>query len=125
MPMLRDIVATLDDFDDEAVIYTDGASPAARAAAITDAEVEGAKADGLRYFLEVALAKDAVIVWSEWRGGAEPSTDDKLMAVSYYATHDAYLPSTDDMATARIEPLNDFRGRPGTRPAIADSTAKT
>jgi hypothetical protein len=92
MPTLRDVVAALDDFDDEAVIFTDGASPAARAAVITEAEVEQAKADGLRYFLEVALAKDAVLVWSDWRGGAAPTTDDKLSAVSYYATRDAYLP---------------------------------
>ena len=50
------------------------------------------KAEGLRYFVEVALAKDAVVVWSEWRGSVQPTLDDKLMAVSYYATHDAYLP---------------------------------
>ena len=92
MPTLRDVVATLDDFDDDAVIYTDGASPAARAAVTGPAAVGEAKADGLRYFLEVALAKDAVLVWSEWRGGAEPTTDDKLAAVSHYATHVAYLP---------------------------------
>ena len=48
--------------------------------------------DGLRYFLEVALARDAVDVWSAWRDGAEPTLDDKLMAISYYATQDAYLP---------------------------------
>jgi hypothetical protein len=92
MPTLRDVVGGLDELDDDAVIYTDGASPAARASVVSGAEVEGAKADGLRYFLEVALAKDAVDVWSEWRDGAEPTLDDKLMAVSYYATHDAYLP---------------------------------
>jgi hypothetical protein len=89
---LRDVVDTLDDLDDDAVIYTDGASPAARAAVITEAEAEQAKADGLRYFLEIILAKDAVLVWSEWRRGAEPTTDDKLMAIAYYATHDAYMP---------------------------------
>jgi hypothetical protein len=26
-----------------------------------------------RYFLEVALAKDAVFVWSEWRESAQPT----------------------------------------------------
>ena len=31
-------------------------------------------------------------MWREWRDGAEPSIDDELMAISYYATHDAYLP---------------------------------
>jgi hypothetical protein len=93
MQTLRDVVGALDDLDDDAVIYTDGTSPAARAAVIVGTDVEQAKADGLRYFLEVVLAKDAVVVWSEWRGGAEPTIDDRLMAVSYYATHDAYLPA--------------------------------
>jgi hypothetical protein len=88
---LRDVVKRLDRLDDEWVIYTDGSSPAARAAVVTD-DAQKSGATGLRYFLEVALAKDAVIVWSEWRGGAEPTIDDKLMAISHYATHDAYLP---------------------------------
>ena len=93
MRTLRDVVNALDELEEDAVIYTDGASPAARAAvAAGGAEVERAKADGLRYFVEVALAKDAVAVWSEWRNGAEPTADDKLLAVSYYATNDAYLP---------------------------------
>jgi len=82
----------LDELDDEAVIYTDGASPAARADVVDAADAARAKADGLRYFVEVVLAKDAVVVWSEWRGGAVPTIDDKLMAVSYYASRDAYLP---------------------------------
>jgi hypothetical protein len=86
---LREIVGVLDELDDEAVIYTDGSSPAARAAVTT---VEEASEAGLRYFLEVALARDAVDVWSAWRDGAEPTLDDKLMAISYYANNDAYLP---------------------------------
>jgi hypothetical protein len=93
MRTLRDLVGELDGLAEEGVIYTDAASPAARAAvAVGRAEADRAKADGLRYFLEVALAQDAVAVWSEWRDGAEPTADDKLLAVSYYATHDAYLP---------------------------------
>ncbi len=51
-----------------------------------------AKAAGPRYFLEVALAKDAVDVWSVWRDGTEATVDDKLTAISCYARHDAYLP---------------------------------
>jgi hypothetical protein len=89
---LRDVVKRLDELDDDGVIYTDGDSPAARAAVVADATRKETDASGLRYFLEVALAKDAVEVWSEWRGSAEPTIDDKLMAISYYATNDAYLP---------------------------------
>jgi hypothetical protein len=89
---LRDVVKRLDELDDDGVIYTDGSSPAARAAVVADGTRKETDAAGLRYFLEVALAKDAVEVWSEWRGSAEPTVDDKLMAISYYATNDAYLP---------------------------------
>ena len=89
MQTLRDIVGVLDELDDEALIYTDGSSPAARAAVVTAGEASKA---GLRYFLEVALARDAVDVWRAWREGAEPTLDDKLMAISYYADNDAYLP---------------------------------
>jgi hypothetical protein len=90
---LRDLIRTLDDLDDDAVIYTDGTSPAARAVTVADeVAARAAKEDGLRYFLEVSLARDAVEVWSAWREGEKPTEDEKLMAVSYYATHDAYLP---------------------------------
>jgi hypothetical protein len=91
MNTLRDVVAALDVLDDDGVIYTDGTSPAARAEVVTDRSAHAAKAAGLRYFLEVALAKEAVVVWSEWRGAA-PTIDDMLIAIAYYATHDAYLP---------------------------------
>ena len=92
MDTLRDVVKKLDELDDEELIYTDGSSPAARAAVATDAARKEKEVAGLRYFIEVALAKDAVVVWSQWRGSAKPTIDDKLMAISYYATHDAYLP---------------------------------
>jgi hypothetical protein len=92
MQTLRDVVGALDELDEEAVIHTDGTSPAARAVVLPAGDAAEAKADGLRYFLEVALARDAVDVWSAWRDGAEPTVDDKLMAIAYYATHDAYLP---------------------------------
>jgi hypothetical protein len=92
METLRDVVGRLDELDDEATIYTDGSSPAARAAVVIASTAGAARDAGLRYFLEVALAKDAVAVWSEWRGGARPTIEDELMAVSYYATNDAYLP---------------------------------
>ena len=89
---LRDVVTALAELDEGEVIYTDGTSPAARAAVLPESGAAEARADGLRDFLEVALARDAVDVWSQWRDGAEPTIDDKLMAISYYATNDAYLP---------------------------------
>jgi hypothetical protein len=89
---LRDVVGALDELDEDAVIYTDGSSPAAQAVVLDESGAAAAKAKGLRYFLEVALARDAVDVWSAWRDGAAPTIDDKLMAISYYALNDAYLP---------------------------------
>ena len=83
----------LDELDEDATIYTDGTSPAARAAVVHDeAERLAAREAGLRTFIEVVLAKEAIEVWSEWRAGAEPTVDDRLEAVAYYATNDAYLP---------------------------------
>ena len=89
---LRDVVKDLDELDEDETIYTDGSSPAARALVVPPGGDDQPREAGLRYFLEVALAKDAVVVWSQWRDGTEPTIDDKLMAISYYATHDAYLP---------------------------------
>ena len=92
MQTLRDVVTVLDELSDDATIYTDGVTPAARATVVSSEADEATREAGLRYFLEVALAKEAVAVWSDWRGSAQPTVDDKLMAISYYATHDAYLP---------------------------------
>jgi hypothetical protein len=89
---LRDVVKDLDQLDDDETIYTDGSSPAARALVVAPRGDDQPREAGLRYFLEVALAKEAVVVWSEWREGSEPTIDDKLMAISYDAHHDAYLP---------------------------------
>jgi hypothetical protein len=47
---------------------------------------------GMRYLLEVSLAREAIKVWSDWREGRIPSSDDKVEAVIYFAERDAYLP---------------------------------
>ena len=47
---------------------------------------------GLRYLLEVAVAREAVDVWGAWRPGETPSLEDKLAAIIYYAENDAWLP---------------------------------
>ncbi len=48
METLRDIVQRLDELDDEATIYTDGSSPAARGAVGGDASEGAPKASGWR-----------------------------------------------------------------------------
>jgi hypothetical protein len=91
---LRELIARLDSFEDDDTIYAAKASPTALAAVGRELENGGAppEAAGLQYLLEVALAKEAVQVWSEWRNGAAPTLDDKVAAVIHYATHDRYLP---------------------------------
>jgi hypothetical protein len=91
---LIDVVDRLDRLDDQDTIYVQEAAPAA-AAVVTREPDDGTsphEAVGLTYFLEVKLAKDAVRVWREWRGGAIPTLDDKLAAVIHYAANDSFLP---------------------------------
>lgn len=51
---------------------------------------------GMAYLLEVDLAKEAIRVWSQWRNGATPTSEDRVAAVVHYAIHDAYLPVESD-----------------------------
>lgn len=44
------------------------------------------------YVLEVAIAEDVLAVWSDWRSGRLPTTEEATAAVVYYAEHDAYEP---------------------------------
>jgi hypothetical protein len=46
----------------------------------------------LSYVLEVQQAREAIDVWSHWRGGHKPSAADKFAAVMYYSRRDAFLP---------------------------------
>jgi hypothetical protein len=91
---LRDVIARLDEFEDAETIFAESATPTARAVVVAEA-ADGSPpsgAVGLRYLLEVALAREAIEVWRAWRPGRTPSLGDKLAAVTYYADHDAWLP---------------------------------
>jgi hypothetical protein len=52
----------------------------------------------LSHFLMVQLAREAIEVWSAWRGGRTPTKEEKLAAVKFYSCHDAYLPVEDENA---------------------------
>ncbi len=87
-----------DSLDEKEAIYTEGTSPVGAAQAVgarRRAPPAEAKAAGLRYFLEVGVAKDAVDVWSVWRDGTEATLQVKTpTAISCYARHQPrYLPS--------------------------------
>ena len=80
------------------VIYAEGGShaePQARALICPGDEEKGftCPQDGsLSEVLMVQLAREAIEVWSEWRGGRAPTRQDKFEAVIHYSLHDAYLP---------------------------------
>ena len=84
---LEEVIARLDEFSAEHMIYAEAPEPSARAVVAED----GAGGD-LPYLLEVALAREAIDVWSQWRPGRSPTHADKVAAVTHYAVHDAWLP---------------------------------
>lgn len=91
-----EVIGRLGELDGEKTIYSIVA-PAEVAASTTtcvhEEDDDGGAPTGFVYFLEVDLAQEVVDVWSRWRGGRTPSLEDKIEAVIYYASNDAYLPA--------------------------------
>lgn len=97
MPTLRDLLSNIDAMDPDSTIYTPGQRPLtldspAMAAREPDSGSFPREAAGMEYLLEVRLAQEAMEVWSVWRDGRQPTTEEKLAAVAFYADHDSYLP---------------------------------
>ena len=88
MKTLGELLDSIDRLDPSLTIY----APAARPLSADSPAAVGEGADGLVYLLEVALAVDAIEVWTQWRQGRQPSTADRIAAVVFYADNDAYLP---------------------------------
>jgi hypothetical protein len=91
---LSDVIARLNEFDDDQTIYVTKNAPDAEAE-VNFPPDDGSmnSANGVHYLLEVFLAKEAIQVWSEWRAGRLPMLDEKIQAVVYYAENDAYMPA--------------------------------
>jgi hypothetical protein len=98
---LIDVIDRLDTVDDSdrlasLVVYAEGgadATASARAAVCAgDDNLSCPQDPRLSEVLMVRLAKDAIEVWSEWRGGRIPNAQEKLEAVLFYSRNDAYLP---------------------------------
>jgi len=86
------IVDALEQQDDDAAIFVD---PQVELSADTAAAVgpQGhAEFRGMRYLLEIWLAREAIDVWRSWRGSRLPTLEEKVAAVVYYALNDAYMP---------------------------------
>lgn len=100
---LIEVIDRLDETDDSdryrpriiCAEYGTASGPQDRAA-ICQVDEDGSfpcrDAPSLREVLMVHLAREAIEVWSEWRGGKIPNPREKYEAVIFYARHDAYQP---------------------------------
>lgn len=97
---LRDVAEQLDELDPELTIYAyeqpvaELGTPAVVALEPEDGSVP-AEADGRVYYLKVSQAQEVVQVWRRWRGGREPTSEDRHEAIRFYAMYDGYLPPSD------------------------------
>jgi hypothetical protein len=95
-----DRLAEVDDSDRFAVpeIFAVGgpdASPSAKARVCSGDEggsLVCPEDSELSYVLSVPQAKETIEVWSEWRGGRQPTREEKFAAVMFYSRNDAWLP---------------------------------
>ena len=94
MPLAA-ILDRIDDISNDLTIYVaDSGQLSSTTNAVALPEQTGhAAPSGMRYLLEGSLAREAIKVWSDWRGGRAASSDDKASAVIYYAGHDACMPA--------------------------------
>ncbi|WP_306324811.1 hypothetical protein [Streptomyces venezuelae] len=88
MPILLDLLQSLEEQPADAVIYAAEPWTAASDAAVAAFD---APPPGLAYLLEVELAHDVFDVWSSWRDRARPNPAERCQAVIHYAEQDAYL----------------------------------
>jgi hypothetical protein len=91
---LRELIARLDELPEHETIYAECARPTARAVVAEEPE-DGSTpevAAGLRYIIEVTLAREAVEVWQRQLPGRRQSLADRVAAVIHYAENDAWLP---------------------------------
>jgi hypothetical protein len=69
----RDVIACLDEFEDAETIFVESATPTALAV-VTAEPADGSPpggAAGLRYLLEIRLAREAIEVWRAWHAGQD------------------------------------------------------
>jgi hypothetical protein len=92
---LQDVLNSLQEIGDDRVIFVDDLPliTGSTSATLVPEDAEDDVPSGVRYLLEVTLAREVVEVWSNWRGGILPNVDQKCEAVIYYARNDTYLPA--------------------------------
>lgn len=91
---LSQLIMQLDDLDDHFIIYAEqnpvwhSTSEAILISCEQNPKLEG---NGKKYLLEVNVAKEVIEVWKKWHC-REPSIEEKISAIIYYAQNDAYIP---------------------------------
>lgn len=104
---LFELIQRLDDFEDgdpsrPLVIYAQNGAGAGRdSPARVCPRVENAHSKcpldpSLSEVLSVEQAREAIRVWSAWRGGVTPSPGDRFNSVMFFSIHGAYFPLETD-----------------------------
>jgi len=101
---LRDAVAQLELLPDEHTIYATringqwlaGSTAFVREPPDDDRIQQVFDSMGTEYLLEVWLAKEVAQVYREHHQRPEPTVEETMDAIVYYAEHDSYLPRPDE-----------------------------
>jgi hypothetical protein len=102
-----ELIQRLDEFEDgersdPLVIYAHlGADAGRKSPALICPRSEGGSLacpldPSLSEVLSVGQAREAIEVWSAWRGGLTPSPEDRFRTVMFYSQHNAFLPLESD-----------------------------
>jgi hypothetical protein len=94
---LLELLNGIDDLDDDATIFVDrSAGLNANSPAAAEVSDMSESSEGMSRLLEVYLAKEVLQVWTEWRGGRQPSPEQRCRAVIWYFEKDSYIPVEAD-----------------------------
>jgi hypothetical protein len=104
---LFELIQRLDEFEDSdrthpLVIYAQGGPSAGRSSPALicshgeDGSLECPLDASLAEVLSVEQARDAIAVWSQWRGGVTPSPEEQFRTVMFFSQHGSYLPLETD-----------------------------
>jgi len=102
---LFELIQRLEEFEDSdpthpLVLYAQhGADAGRKSPALICPRGEGVSCPldpSLSEVLSVELAREAIEVWSSWRGGLTPSGEDRFKTVLFYSQHRAFYPVETD-----------------------------
>ena len=104
---LVELIQRLDEFEDSdrfhpLIIYAkDGANAGRNSPALICPRSEGGSPTcpldaSLSEVLSLEQARDAIAVWSAWRGGLTPSPEDRFRTVMFFSQHGAFFPLETD-----------------------------